>query len=134
MAAEGAEETEPEGTEPEGTEPEGTEPEGTEPEATAGTDGAAPDGAEGTEGTDADGVGAEGSGVDADGTGAGGAPPGAFGMPACSKKYGVALGVRESALNISSSGVGVPKSSAKSVGAGRMSASFGNGLAARGGE
>ncbi len=34
---------------------------------------------------------------------------------------------------MSSSGVGVPNSSAKSVGAGRTSASFGNGLAAKGG-
>jgi len=41
--------------------------------------------------------------------------------------------VRESALSISSSGVGVPNNSAKSVGAGRRSASLGTGLAAKGG-
>ncbi len=37
-------------------------------------------------------------------------------------------------LNISSRGVGVPSSSASNVGAGRTSASLGNGLAASGGE
>lgn len=41
--------------------------------------------------------------------------------------------MRLSALNINSSGVGVPNNSANSVGAGRTSASFGNGLAANGG-
>jgi hypothetical protein len=114
-----------------GNEEDDSEEDGTAGAASAGNEpGRAEDaGADGADGTCAD----CGEGDAVVGTGARRALFGPFGRPACSKKYGVALGVRLSALNINSSGVGVPNNSAKSVGAGRTSASFGNGLAAKGG-
>src|SRR6478609_11473577 len=84
----------------------------------ADVDGSAPDGIAGVASAGNEpGSGAEdgASGADANGTcadcraaalgvtGASGAPLGALGSPACSKKYSVALGVRESALSINSS-------------------------------
>ena len=128
-----------------GGKPIGAAGDGTDGAERADEDGSAPAGIAGEASAGNEpGSGAEdgAKGNDVDGTcatcgaaalGVNGAALGAFGSPACSKKYGVELGVRESALSINSSGVGPPNNSAKSVGAGRTSASFGNGLAAKGG-